>query len=306
MAIDPPLQPRRARVEDLLDTPDEAAQTICELGTVGWFGDDEVAEMGAADNSGANYIKVTLQAGAPPGEPSTADGYANGHQVLARLLEPARYIPSFGKPCIVLFPGGKVESQGAGLCLPIGGPSQLKLPNEKPGEVCMHGEAGQFIRMKADGEISLYTTVDGTTTGQSMYVRLSPKDGFEVSTPWCRFRAGPEGGHWEHSGGAAIRMGAVGGMPPPLDALGSYVSMSAAMAQVEAAAVSLGTDAGGASFAAKVALASALTAVSTALNAISITPAAVGSPVLTPGQAAAATAAISAATAIVDDIGKVA
>ncbi len=117
----------------------------------------------------------------------------------------------------------------------------------KPGETMVYGAAGQFIRCHEDGSISLFTTDDGTADGRSIFLRVSPQDGFQVSTPWGRMSFGPNGFHVLHSSGARIDLGAIGGVPSigPVD-IGSYAKIQAAMCSLHGSAVSLGTSSGGA------------------------------------------------------------
>ncbi len=219
-------------------------EPVCELGTVGWQGDDAIGDVGTDQNSGATYVKVTLAKGHPRGKPEADDGGANGHQIRCRLQTPCWFIPMRGAPCMVLYPSGMAEASGVALCIPIGGFETGKLPNAQPGEPILYGPVGQFLRMKLSGDIAALTTDDATPEGRSIYWRLSPDKGFEVVTPWGRITCGPEGIHLVHSSGARLDLMAVSGLVSPLDALGSSAGLSADTVSVEGTAVSLGTDAG--------------------------------------------------------------
>lgn len=175
-----------------------------------------------------------------------------------------------------------------------------KLPGCGKGESFMYGAAGQFIRCHRDGAISLFTTDDATTNGRSIYLKLSPTKGLEISMPWGRLTLGPNGFHVLHSSGARIDLGAISGLAAPLDTLSSYATLQGAMASVRGSAVSLGTDAG-------VANATAVTALQTLVTALA---AAVASALPTTGittaQIAAVGAALAAYTPVAQNIGKVA
>lgn len=120
---------------------------------------------------------------------------------------------------------------------------QDALLQSKKGEIFFHGPGGSFVRMEEDGTISLFTTDDGTTAGRSVQFQVSSK-GLLFNFPYGRLTFDDTGFHVLHNSGARIDLGAIGGMPAPLDALQSYVAMSAAIAKVEGAAVSLGSRTG--------------------------------------------------------------
>lgn len=146
------------------------------------------------------------------------------------------------------------------------------LPALAKGESMQFGAYGQFVRCHDDGSISLFTTDDGTTNGRSIYFRISPTKGFEMQCPWGRLRLGPDGFHVLHSSGARIDLGAISGIPAPLDSLASYATISAAITSLQGSATSLGTDAGATNKAAVASLIAHLTAVSASLSALGATP----------------------------------
>ncbi len=272
---------------------------VCEQGTVGWSGDETVADLGPGTKD-VYLVKVTLWKGHPVGEPLATDGSANGHQILCRMTWPLWSVPDPGTQCIVLFPSGLVEAPGAGICIPTGGPTKVELPNPKNGEAFIMGPGGSFIRFHKDGGISMMTTDDGTTDGRSLYIMLSPTKGLRVHLPWGKLTLGPDGGHFVHSSGARLDLGAIAGLVAPLDALGSYAKLQAAMCSVAGTAVSLGTDAG-------VANAASVTALVTLLTALGVVIAAAVDPTGIPSAAKATFAtALSTALPLIVDLGKVA
>lgn len=174
------------------------------------------------------------------------------------------------------------------------------LPALAEGEQMIYGPAANFARCKVDGTVTLFTTDDGTYDGNSIYCQVSPT-GFMAFTPWGTVKLGADGFHMRHSSGARMDAGSIGGLPSPLDALASYITLSAAMVQVEGSAIALGTETGSAEPAAKAlqvvaahaALSTAMTAEAAAFTAL----AAVGA-IGAPAQAACTTAATALATAI--------
>lgn len=178
------------------------------------------------------------------------------------------------------------------------------LPALKPGESIQYGPAGNFVRCHADGSVTVFTTTDGTLNGKSVYHQVRP-DGFSMVAPWGKLTFDATGFHVLHSSGARIDAGAIGGLPSPLDALGSYVKISAAMAQIEAATVAIGTAAGAAEPAAKAlatvaafgSVATALTAVQAALASLSAAVTVIAG--LPPITAAGGTPATTAAGLVV-------
>lgn len=121
--------------------------------------------------------------------------------------------------------------------------SRVVLPVLQKGEVLLYGCAGNCVRMHKDGRISLFTTDDNTPNGKLVSLQVKP-DGFLFSTPWGKITFDATGFHVLHSSGAAIDLGAIGGLPPPLDEISSYVKLTAGMVQTEASIISNGTVAG--------------------------------------------------------------
>jgi hypothetical protein len=120
---------------------------------------------------------------------------------------------------------------------------QEKLPALKAGETCSYGPLGQFIKFGSDGSISMMTTDDGTPEGRAIVLSLSPTNGLWFNSPWVDIKAGPLGYHVKHSSGARLDLGAIAA-PAPLDALGSYANLTAAMVGLQGSAVSTGTTGG--------------------------------------------------------------
>ncbi len=114
------------------------------------------------------------------------------------------------------------------------------LPNPKSGDIAMVGYGANFLKLAADGGVSIVATTDGTADGEMIYIQLLPKEGFQLLGPFGKLTYGPDGFHLLHHTGARIDLGGIGGMPAPLDTLGSYVKFGAAMASIESAIITLG------------------------------------------------------------------
>lgn len=140
---------------------------------------------------------------------------------------------------------------------------QAKLPEVRPGESFMYGSTGAFVRIGADGVISLFTTHDRTTNGRSVFLQVAPT-GLTFVSPYGKLTFDANGFHVLHSSGARFDLGAISA-PAPLDALSSYATLSAAMVHVEGSAVHVGTKEGAPQ---QVALATATLALAGALNGV--------------------------------------
>lgn len=167
-----------------------------------------------------------------------------------------------------------------------------KLPKLRKGESLFYGPKGQFVRHCEDGRIVACTYVDGDPNKFAIFWELSPDKGFELETPWGYLRFGPNGFHVRHSSGARIDLGSIAGLPAPLDALASYVNISAKLVSVEGSAVSQGTDGGATNQAAVTALVTLLGALAAAIDSKN-------------GPTTTTTVAVAAAAAALMQIGKV-
>lgn len=182
------------------------------------------------------------------------------------------------------------------------------LPALDKGDTMFHGlKAPNFLRFQAGGTITLFTTADGTATGQSMTFTMGQLAGDRIGTervgPWGRESFDSTGWHIVTHSKAAIDLGGVAGIPFPLDSFSSYFKVTASSAHLNATMVALGP--GGA--VSPLALAGApfttvltsLSAALTALNAAMVAiPAGVTPATVPAGVAALATAIGTATTAI--------
>jgi hypothetical protein len=115
----PPFENERERLRD--DAPD--LRRYVEEGTVGWADDKDSTSHGNDFDDGNTLLKVTLFEGHPDLEPTTADGKANGHRILARVSGPVWSTPKRGRRVVVVFPGGRIDRPGSGVVIAAPGPS---------------------------------------------------------------------------------------------------------------------------------------------------------------------------------------
>lgn len=198
-----------------------------------------VTQVDAGDsdtNDGNQLVEVRLLRGGHGDEDEQ-------HRVWCRMDARAWYLPDIGDQVTVAVPAQFGTTPGASVIIAVTKPNPQPLPALKPNEPVLMGPARNFVRLHTDGKISLFTTDDGTKSGKSVFAQIRP-DGFRMVHPYAKLMLDKTGFHVFHSSGARIDLGAVSGMPAPLDSLGSYAKVSAAMVQLEGSAVSLGTASG--------------------------------------------------------------
>lgn len=208
-------------------------------GTVGWEDGEDHFDL---EDSGAALIKVTLFKGRNPDIDDAKTDRAQGRRILARIDPEMDDIPPDGTQVLVAVAAGRSISSD-GVILKSVRPDAKFVPLRKPGEKIQLGPASNFMRMHADGVMSLCTRTENTDKGKSVYLQVRP-DGFRLVHPLVKCTLDATGFHVNHASGARVDMGAVSGLPAPLDTLGSYVALSAALVRIEGAAVMLGTAAG--------------------------------------------------------------
>lgn len=115
-----------------------------------------------------------------------------------------------------------------------------RLPPIKKGESRQYGYAGNFVRCHDTGAISMYTTdAGGDPSGQSVYAQVAP-DKFVRTAPWGTERYDAGGWRLSTHTGARIAVGGVGGLPSPLDSMGSYFSVECALVTISCKSASFG------------------------------------------------------------------
>ena len=170
---------------------------------------------------------------------------------------------------------------------------QGKLPRLKPNESYLYGPLGNGVRCHADGTISTFTT-DQSPDQKSVFWQVRP-NAFRQIAPWGSIQFDANGWHLKHVSQARIDLGAIDGLPAPLDALSSYITLSAATINLQATLLALGSASGASDPPAKsTPLLAALGAISTALGAIQTTLAALVGTGTGPGAPAAITASATA------------
>ncbi len=194
-----------------------------ELAKVTWSGIDPV--------NGFHAVQTDVFGTRPGMDPWPL---SHTYGFLSRPLDPE---PNGGKGCSAFY-WRKGTSEGFAW-LANDPRVQALLPEILPGESFQYGPKGQFVRCDADGKISSFTTDDATPNGKSVYSQVAPAGCTRVG-PWGRETFDSNGYHLKHVSGARIDLGAIGGFPAPLDAVNSYVALSAASVIIEASTVSLG------------------------------------------------------------------
>lgn len=173
-------------------------------------------------------------------------------------------------------------------------------PPLQKGESMLYGPKFNFARCYADGSVGLFVTDTGTATGQSISLVMAP-DGERHAGPWGTESFDANGWHLRTTSGARLDLGGIGGLPTPLDSLGSYVIIAAASAKVRASIINLGPDTavfdGVAKSTPTLALFTAAQAVFSAITAGGLISASPGSPCVPNPTLAAALAAFGSALA---------
>lgn len=155
---------------------------------------------------------------------------------------------SMGAPAVpgVSAPEGQVLETGAGHIVMAGRSvrSGAIAGMIQMGETCCFADGSQASTLyKLDGSIIDFTTHDNTAAGRSVFSRTFP-GGWETVNPWGRVRLDKTGFHAQHASGSRIDFGSVSGLPSPIDALASYLSLQAATVRINGSLVSIGPDGG--------------------------------------------------------------
>ena len=121
------------------------------------------------------------------------------------------------------------------------------LPDLKPGESISHGPVGNFTRHHDDGRITEWTSTKpaGPLDADALAIsrETHPAEGFFWASPWGKMSMGLNGFHVIMQSGARLDVGAIGGLPAPLDAVASYAALKAAAVTLDGQIVSLGAGA---------------------------------------------------------------
>ncbi len=275
------------------------------LGTVGWASREAHYDLGNATNGGHTLVFVTLYGPRTPGV-APLKGVAQGHEIICQIADGVFRIPPKGARAYVIIPAGMDQVAGAGVIVATVNPGSELQTNPVDGETVISAMGGGQAReiIKKDGSITQFTTDNNLAGGQSIYARTArgvnektgAPDGFTWAAPWGTLKFDPSGFHVVlKESGAEFHLGGMGGLPPPLDVLGSYCNITAGTfhAKASSAAVGIGT----VQLANAQAVQAALGAIATALTTIAASADAGGTG-LAAAAATTAAAALAAAAAI--------
>lgn len=194
-----------------------------------------VATYSEVDDNGFIGIQFDAFGEGDSGMPTVEAHFLDGY--MCRPLDPdvdSEGKPSFGCNVLVAWEGHQAH------VIPLSDSRKRPLlPVLQKGERMIYGATGSFVRMHADGRISLFTTDDATPNGKTVALQVMP-DGLLFSSPWGTLKFDNSGFHLLHVSGAGIDLGAIAGLPAPLDQLGSYCTLTAAIHQRNGTAISDG------------------------------------------------------------------
>ncbi len=113
---------------------------------------------------------------------------------------------------------------GRGFALPLGDPRITAiLPTVAGGSTLLYSACGSFVRLEgsgpAQGQISIYTTDDGTTDGYVVGFNVWPTEIRMIPPGGGRHTADVTGFRWVDGSGARMTLGTQGGSVPGVDAV---------------------------------------------------------------------------------------
>lgn len=229
--------------DDLTGSAKDYAPRLCELGTVGWAGQEEVTTLGTADNDGLTFVRVTLYAGKTNGDP-VKKGVAQGREILCALPDGVFRIPKRGARAYVLFPAGMEEVTGAGVIVATVSPGNEIRKNVGEGDTIISATGGgqACIVIKKNGSIVFATTDDNTPTGKLVSLTFGPT-GYAFDAPIGSQVHDATGWHLKTKAGPRIDMGGVNipGLPSDVtDLVAGYCTIRAPKIKAAGAVVMLG------------------------------------------------------------------
>lgn len=256
------------RLEEILDLPADPPQI--ELGTVGWADRDDWFEKGSTDDDGHDLVFVTLYRGRDPSRRPTK-GVAAGYRIRCTLADHVG-VPPKGARVYVAIPQGMETTPGAGCIIGSCTPGLGRFDNLASNARTLSAPDGPArFTVRDDGTIIVRTTHNGENVGYDIYCRWAT-DSWKFVAPWGMMRSDASGWSWVGAGGASMNLGAIGGLPSPLDAITSYWRLQAGLVQVQCSVASFGSGAVGAPTPEKLAksatVAAALAAIQTALGSL--------------------------------------
>jgi hypothetical protein len=113
---------------------------------------------------------------------------------------------------------------GRGFALPLGDPRVTAiLPTVAGGSTLLYSACGSFVRLEgsgpAQGQISIYTTDDGTTNGYVVGLNVWPNEIRMIPPGGGRHTADVTGFRWVDGSGARMTLGTQGGSVPGVSAV---------------------------------------------------------------------------------------
>lgn len=215
---------------------------ICMMSTYdgsGFLGVQYDAEgsLGSGSTSGAASQAVPPNGGAADYEVIMPGG------LMHRPMDPAvdgNGNPNSAQAAQVL----NLREAGRVFAMPLGDPRSVAiLPTIANGSTLLYSDCGSFVRLEGSGaeqgQISLFTTDDGTTDGYSVGYQVYPT-GFSEIGPWGKRTFDLSGHEMIASSGARLTLGYAGGLPGPLAALSAMFAVMADTATLDASYVNLG------------------------------------------------------------------
>lgn len=137
---------------------------------------------------------------------------------------------------------------GVGHCWPLEDTRVMPtLPQLQKGESMQYGPLwGNFVRCRKDGSIVISTATAAASQGggQQVTLTLGADGSFQFVGPFGRLIMNQTGFHVTDSSGASMSLGAMGGLPPPLDGAGSVFAVSAGTTSLDSSMVACGPSAG--------------------------------------------------------------
>lgn len=218
-------------------------------GTVGWASDGGTAiDLGDAPNDGSSLVNVTLFRGRDPTQPLDQTR-AQGQQVRCRLGTRVFAVPPYGARVLVAIPEPWGLVPGGPIIIDVIDNSMwTRFGNAEAGDVVIASLSGVArLVLKANGNIALATTSDGTTAGKSVFLSVGPA-GLAFASPWVTLQADKIGFRVKTAWGSALKVYGVGGIPGVPAALRSVVKLTAAFIKNDSSQVLNGPDLPGTQF----------------------------------------------------------
>lgn len=173
----------------------------------------------------------------------------------------------------------RLDEEGKSHVLALEDPRAVaNLPPIQKGESVVYNCFAQFVRLAADGSVTLFTTSDGTTNGQSVYQRVET-GAFKQVAPWGTATFDWSGWHVQTKAGGRFSLTGIAGLPAPFSAMLASCALLEAQTIVLEGTVQLGAGEGQLPVALATPLlaylaqmATALQDIATAVKALATTP----------------------------------